>query len=275
MPETESAEKAVATVGSYLREVRESKGIGLEEAAKVTRIGRNYLAAIEDGAFDKLPSSAYVKGFLRVYAGFLGLSGDEVIAMLDNSADAQQGQPARDGEKKTQRRRQRTPTSMPGRWLVPFFLLVAVCVTAYIINDKEEKTERGAKEPPAISSSTQVAARPAPVLPPRTSAMQNPPPPVADSLKNATIPADAGTHGGIILRLKVNQDCWLNITIDNTVSQQYDLKAGDLIEWKGEKVFTLDIGNAGGIEGEFNGKPLKPFGEPGKTAHVTLKAQGT
>ncbi len=138
MPETESAEKAVATVGSYLREVRESKGIGLEEAAKVTRIGRNYLAAIEDGAFDKLPSSAYVKGFLRVYAGFLGLSGDEVIAMLDNSADAQQGQPARDGEKKTQRRRQRTPTSMPGRWLVPFFLLVAVCVTAYIINDKEE-----------------------------------------------------------------------------------------------------------------------------------------
>jgi hypothetical protein len=74
--------------------------------------------------------------------------------------------------------------------------------------------------------------------------------------------------------LKVNQDCWLNITIDNTVSQQYDLKAGDLIEWKGEKVFALDIGNAGGIEGEFNGRPLEPFGEQGKTAHVILKAQG-
>jgi hypothetical protein len=52
------------------------------------------------------------------------------------------------------------------------------------------------------------------------------------------------------------------------------LKAGDLIEWKGEKVFALDIGNAGGIEGEFNGRPLKAFGEPGKTAHVTLKAEG-
>ena len=44
-------------------------------------------------------------------------------------------------------------------------------------------------------------------------------------------------------------------------------------QWKGEKVFALDIGNAGGIEGEFNGKPLGSFGEAGKTAHVTLKAQ--
>ncbi len=275
MPETESTEKAVGTVGSYLREVRESKGIGLEEAASVTRIGRNYLAAIEDGAFDKLPSAAYVKGFLRVYAGYLGLSGDEVVAMLGNSPDAQQTQPSRDTEKKEQRRRRKTPTLMPGRWLISFVLLAAVCVTAYIISDKEEETGRGTREPSAASGGIPVAARPAPVLPPRSSATQNPTPTVADSLKNTAVAADAGTHGGIILRLKVNQDCWLNITIDNAVSQQYDLKAGDLIEWKGEKVFTLDIGNAGGIEGEFNGKPLKPFGEPGKTAHVMLKAQNT
>jgi cytoskeleton protein RodZ len=72
----------------------------------------------------------------------------------------------------------------------------------------------------------------------------------------------------------VNQDCWLNITIDNVLSQQYDLKAGDLIEWKGEKVFALDIGNAGGIEAEFNGKPLKSLGETGKTAHLILKREG-
>ena len=56
------------------------------------------------------------------------------------------------------------------------------------------------------------------------------------------------------------------------ISQQYDLKAGDLIEWKADKVITLEMGNAGGIEAELNGKPLKPFGEPGKTAHIVLKA---
>jgi hypothetical protein len=77
----------------------------------------------------------------------------------------------------------------------------------------------------------------------------------------------------VVLKLKVNQDCWLSITIDGSVSQQYDLKAGDLIEWKGERFFSLDIGNAGGVEAEFNGKALPPFGEIGKTAHVLLPAE--
>jgi hypothetical protein len=65
------------------------------------------------------------------------------------------------------------------------------------------------------------------------------------------------------------------MTIDGTISQQYDLKSGDLIEWKGEQVFTLDLGNAGGVEAEFNGKSLPPFGEVGRPAHVVLKAEGT
>ncbi len=90
MPETGSAERLERSVGPYLKEVRESKGIGLEEAASVTRIGKNYLLAIEEEAFDKLPSAVYIKGFLRVYAGYLGLSGDEVVAMYDKSRTSQQ-----------------------------------------------------------------------------------------------------------------------------------------------------------------------------------------
>ena len=97
----------------------------------------------------------------------------------------------------------------------------------------------------------------------------------ADKEKELVTPAEPTPQpGGIVLKLKVNQDCWLNITIDDTVSQQYDLKAGDLIEWKGEKVFALDLGNPGGVEAEFNGKPLKPLGERGKPVHVMLKAAG-
>ena len=78
----------------------------------------------------------------------------------------------------------------------------------------------------------------------------------------------------MVLRLKFNQDSTLNITIDGTVSQHYELKAGDLIEWKAEDSFSLDLGNAGAVEAEFNGKPLKPFGSPGLPVHVVLKAEG-
>lgn len=272
MPEKGSAESFVRSVGSYLKEVRESKGIGLEEAAGVTRIGKNYLLAIEGEAFDKLPSAVYIKGFLRVYAGYLGLSGDEIVAMYDKSRTSQHSQQSRDADKYEPQQKAKAATSTRGRWLAPLFLLVAVAAAAYIVGDKEGKKDEG---PHSVTTRLQVATHSAPVQAARSSAAQKPgPAAVTDTRENPAVAADKGIQTGIILRLKVNQDCWLHITIDNTVSQQYDLKAGDLIEWKGDKVFTLDIGNAGGIEGEFNGKPLGPFGETGKTAHVTLKAQG-
>jgi cytoskeletal protein RodZ len=262
------------TVGSQLREARESQGIQLEEAASVTRIGKNYLIAIEGEMFDKLPSAAYVKGFLRVYAGFLGLSGDEIVALYDNSLISRQTQPSSDiGNNVPRPGRKRTAPRTFG-WLIPLSLLSLIAFVSYFIVDREEKTQ---KAPTYAGEKPLLAALPVPVLPVRSSAAQRGDASDAstDIRKNGEAVSGGGSmQSGIILRLKVNQDCWLNITIDETVSQQYDLKTGDLIEWKGEKVFALDMGNAGGVEAELNGRPLKPFGGQGKTAHVVLKGEG-
>ena len=273
LTETDSEERHVKTVGSYLKEVRESLGIQLDEAASVTRIGKNYLIAIEGEMFEKLPSSAYVKGFLRVYAGYLGLSGDEIVAMYDKSLNSQQTQPSRESGKDESHRERKVTISRPTRLLIPLFLVAGIVVVAYFTGDKEEKA---AKEPPGAILQPLVAAPPAPVLSTHSSATQKnvSPEAVTSNPENAKVTSGGAEHSGIILRLKVNQDCWLNITIDNALSQQYDLKAGDLIEWKGDKVFALDIGNTGGIEAEFNGKPLRLSGEQGKTAHLILKGEG-
>lgn len=275
MPESGAENRVEGAIGPYLREIRESRGVSLDEAARVTRIGKNYLVAIEEESFDKLPSVAYIKGFLRIYAVYLGLSGDEVVGRYESAlaprppqpaGEARQSKPERKGDAKARRR---------GRWFVPFMLLVIVAAIAYLVDDKEERPAR--VEPPVTRP--RVVAAPAPVQPLRTSATARiataPSPPVPEA---KVAPVSAGSEPstkGIILKLKVTQDSRLNITIDDAISQEYDLKAGDLIEWKGERVFTLDLGNAGGIEAEFNGKPLKPFGERNKPAHVVLKAEGT
>jgi transcriptional regulator with XRE-family HTH domain len=274
LPETGLEDRHVKTVGSYLQEVRESRGIQLEEAARITRIGKNYLIAIEGEMFEKLPNSAYVKGFLRVYAGFLGLPGDEIVAMFDKSLSPQQIQPPRNIGKDEPSERIKARLSRPGRWLPLLLLMGAIVVAVYLSGDKGVQTDN---TPPAPIVQHQIAALPLPVQPIRTSAVQHRDShQVVADLQNNQKPVSGGVQhqSGIILRLKVSQDCWLNITIDDAISQQYDLKAGDLIEWKADKVFALDIGNAGGIEAEFNGKPLKPFGELGKTAHVILKGEG-
>ena len=58
---------------------RESKGVDLLRAERETKIRRQYLAAMERGAWEELPAGVYARGFLRNYAIYLGLDADEVL----------------------------------------------------------------------------------------------------------------------------------------------------------------------------------------------------
>jgi len=60
-------------IGHILREARENKGLTLENVQAKTRISARYLAALEDGRYDALPTPVHVRGFLRNYARFLNL----------------------------------------------------------------------------------------------------------------------------------------------------------------------------------------------------------
>ena len=62
-------------IGNSLREARTRKGLDFPELEQGTKIRAKYLRALEDEAFETLPSATYVKGFLRTYADYLGLDG--------------------------------------------------------------------------------------------------------------------------------------------------------------------------------------------------------
>jgi len=272
LPETNTAIRTGTPVGAYLQEIRESQGLQLDDVAKVTRISKNYLVAIEEGMFEKLPNAAYVKGFLRLYAGVLGLSGDEIIAMYD-SARAPVTPPS--AERPQSKHVETIKTGGRNRWILPLLLLSLVLMAAFFLQEKDEK--RGITPPPSYSK-PQVAVLPSPLQPVLSSAKISSEKAIeaaasaVNPASNELIAGGEPRPKGVFLKLKFNQDSSLNVTIDDSISQHYELKSGDLIEWKAEKSFTLDLGNAGGVEAEFNGNPLKPFGAAGVPAHVVLKA---
>ncbi|MFM8321146.1 MAG: RodZ domain-containing protein [Chloroflexota bacterium] len=70
-------------VGQQLRRCREERKLTLEQAASATRIRVHYLQALEAGDFGALPSAVQARGFLRAYAGYLGLNGDSLLDELD------------------------------------------------------------------------------------------------------------------------------------------------------------------------------------------------
>ena len=64
--------------GNDLKKLRESIGIELEEIFEVARIGVSVLKSIEENQTEGLPSSVYLKNFLKVYAELLQVDSKKV-----------------------------------------------------------------------------------------------------------------------------------------------------------------------------------------------------
>ncbi|MDE2588422.1 MAG: helix-turn-helix domain-containing protein, partial [Patescibacteria group bacterium] len=74
-------------VGERLQKERLRKGLTIEDVARSTKIRPEFLRALEEGEYKKLPSSAYIQGFLRNYTAFLGLPIKETIAVFKREFD--------------------------------------------------------------------------------------------------------------------------------------------------------------------------------------------
>ena len=72
---TEEAKK----IGEIFKTRRKELNLSLKEVENATSIRINHLAAIEDGREDLFLSSVYLIGFVRQYANFLGIDGEQII----------------------------------------------------------------------------------------------------------------------------------------------------------------------------------------------------
>jgi len=77
---TETVEKTKQEqIGERFRGKREEMNLSLKEAENATSIRMNYLQAIESGDVQKLISPVYAQGFVRQYATFLGIDGEQIV----------------------------------------------------------------------------------------------------------------------------------------------------------------------------------------------------
>lgn len=63
-------------IGNSLRAARERQGLGYPDVELATKIRARYIRALEEEDFDSLLGDAYIRGFLRTYADYLGLDGE-------------------------------------------------------------------------------------------------------------------------------------------------------------------------------------------------------
>lgn len=77
------------TIGETLRKARTERGVELNEVEQATKIRAKFLEAMEEDRWGALPAPVYARGFLDIYARYLGL---DQQALLDEYRQTVEGE---------------------------------------------------------------------------------------------------------------------------------------------------------------------------------------
>jgi cytoskeletal protein RodZ len=69
------------TLGEKFKKAREKKQMDLSKIEEITKIQTQYLIAIENGDYKKIPGEIYLKNFLKIYAKALNLDQKEILKL--------------------------------------------------------------------------------------------------------------------------------------------------------------------------------------------------
>ncbi len=119
--------EAFESPGKYLKAMRESQGLSLNEVANATRIREPVLVALEEDRYANLPS-LYVKSFLGAYAQCLGLDPGEIAIVHQKYVEKLSPSKDRQIKHPPAVRRKRSKT---GVLVISIFVVLLMAVTAY------------------------------------------------------------------------------------------------------------------------------------------------
>ncbi len=279
---TTPPESSSNSPGAILKRCREYHDLSLEDASETTKIGISYLKALEEDQIREFANLTYLKGFLRIYAAYLGLNADDMARMYDKLHGAKNEESNSDVQASEKERPARRMVSLQ-KLALPAFLLLLILITATFF----KRSPPAPVHPPQPIAAVSPTVANAPVQQMLSSAKTGANQPEAAESRAERLPKAAKTDEappppkqsadaakGFILKIRVTQNGSMTVTVDGSAPQNYELTVGDIIEWKAEKTVALDVSNAGGVDVELNGKLHKPLGPSGKPVYVELDADG-
>jgi cytoskeletal protein RodZ len=249
----------MSSVGAYLRQLREARGVSLEEIARTTRVNAAYLTALEADDFSVLPPPVFARGFIRAYCQALGEAPEQALALFGPvpapagaTPSPTPGVPGREGAAAARSAGEAAPRNR-GPVLVSFILLIVLGIALFVVTLALQSGREPGQER-AAARSTAVAPGPSPpgVAAPATV----PPPPSAPAT-----PAPRPTAYRLVARTV--EPTWIRVRTEEGKTTEETIPAGQTREWVSQGRFTLTVGNAGGVSLELNGRALPPLGASG------------
>jgi transcriptional regulator with XRE-family HTH domain len=261
MPDRDPAE---VSFGEELKRNRLIREVSLESIASATKISARHLEALERGDFQRLPAPVFTRGFIRAYAGFLGLDPDEMVnAYLSETGGS--------GSRPTASSSPPATRGVSTRFIVlaAVAAAIAILVGAGIWRNAHRPRPAATKPAslPPVSISTHIRQ-----VPPASGLTAVSPPLAAIGSEPSGPNIDA--RGGLTLGLHFDSDCWTEIFADERLIFSGVLHGGDDRRFEAQNNFRLTIGNAGAARLSVNGRDLPPLGKAGDVLrNVRLDAE--
>jgi cytoskeleton protein RodZ len=82
-----------SNIGQTLRKARTDRDIELSEAERATKIRAKFIEAMEEERWEALPAPAYARGFLDIYARYLGLDQEALLDQYRETVEGERHEP--------------------------------------------------------------------------------------------------------------------------------------------------------------------------------------
>ena len=187
------------SIGEFFRQVRETKGLTIDEVASKTRIRTDFVKALEDGNFAKLPDQVFARGFVRSYARSLGLDEDDAIHRFAQSAGAyydKQGERERLKVRQAEEERKR----QANRKAVAIAIGLAILALIFLLSREQSSllVRRSSSDLPPSASKRTAPPIPEPQdAPPSQQAEEIPPDPKTKPSEPPAVSAEASVGNNV------------------------------------------------------------------------------
>jgi cytoskeletal protein RodZ len=231
-----------ALAGEILKKRREESGFSVEGIAEALKIRKDYLSAIEEDAFEKLPVPVYTLGYIRAYAKYLNVDSDPIVAFYNKHLSQPESatiMPIAFSRKKG-----------PGIYIVvALFVIVAggIGLFFFLNHGSESRTA------PKVNSQPPVQRQTGPIA--------------AHESAPLVMPPETKKHS---LKIIAEETTWLSLKFSNGQTEETLLRPGDSKTWSFSGEATIKIGNAGGIDIIFDDNDLGTPGNSGEIISLTL-----
>jgi hypothetical protein len=243
-------EHIMENLGNWLKTAREAKGVSLREVESVTRIRVRYLEALEVGDYAVMPGGEpQVRGFLRRYAAFLGLSSEEAVSRYNQDVHGGRPQPVVSAP----RPMPPLSTDVVGvtrtrRYLRMFLAVAAILVLSLVAVWLLTRNGADSDNPPEPSpQATQEVVEAAP-----TEAVAEAMPTSAPEETSESAPVVAADS--VTLTLEPVEHVWVRVTIDGFAIFEGIMAPAVPQTWVAEELVLVETGNGAALIAMVNGQ---------------------